>query len=517
MSRFKRFSQSLFTGYALMGVNIVYTFLSLPLALQYLSKAEFGLWSLMSTVGTLAQMLDLGMSSSVARILVDHKDHRENGRYGATVKAGLLVGATQGAIALLIGASTIWFLADWLRVAPSLSGHFFWLIAGQIIVSALSFITRMSSQVLFAWQRLDLNNYAQMAQIVVGFVVLWVGFALHWGVYSFLASTIASWVASSGLCAYFCHRHGFWPRGREWHGGVREEFRHLFKYSADLFLMAMGVQLVMSTQVMLIQRSVGGEAGGEMVALWNVMTKIFAMSTQLILRFIGYTMPAFAEMMARREMNLFWSRYRSMFITVTMLATGAAIMLMAGNSLFVSVWTQRKFAWPVYNDLLLGVFLILSTQQCCHNSVIACLKEVREVKYTLFVEGIVFIVGSLFLLPRWGLTGMLVTSIACTVLFTWLNGTWRIALLVRENHQPPIWRWHMPVVWVFGLAVPCWLGLRFLLRQEPALLQLLLICPLLAVVGVWFSLRFALPADLTNELLGRLPAPVRGRLTRFAR
>jgi hypothetical protein len=46
MSRLKKFTHSLLSSYALMGVNIVYTLLSVPLALKSLSKAEFGLWAL---------------------------------------------------------------------------------------------------------------------------------------------------------------------------------------------------------------------------------------------------------------------------------------------------------------------------------------------------------------------------------------------------------------------------------------------------------------------------------------
>ena len=44
MSRFKRFTHSLLSGYVLLGANILYTFASVPLALHYLSEKEIGLW-----------------------------------------------------------------------------------------------------------------------------------------------------------------------------------------------------------------------------------------------------------------------------------------------------------------------------------------------------------------------------------------------------------------------------------------------------------------------------------------
>ena len=46
MSRLKNFTRSLMSSYALLGVNILYTLGAVPLALHYISVAEFGLWAL---------------------------------------------------------------------------------------------------------------------------------------------------------------------------------------------------------------------------------------------------------------------------------------------------------------------------------------------------------------------------------------------------------------------------------------------------------------------------------------
>ena len=56
MSRFKRFTHSLLSGYVLLGANILYTFASVPLALHYLSKKEIGLWGVVTQIaGYLAE------------------------------------------------------------------------------------------------------------------------------------------------------------------------------------------------------------------------------------------------------------------------------------------------------------------------------------------------------------------------------------------------------------------------------------------------------------------------------
>ena len=50
MSRLRKFTRSLLAGYLMLGANIFYTLASVPLALHYLGKAEFGLWALVSQI-----------------------------------------------------------------------------------------------------------------------------------------------------------------------------------------------------------------------------------------------------------------------------------------------------------------------------------------------------------------------------------------------------------------------------------------------------------------------------------
>src|ERR1700722_3056731 len=95
MSRLKKFTRSLLSGYIALGANIVYTLASVPLALHYLGKPEFGLWALVTQLAGYIALIDLSMSASVGRILIDHKDDRQNGAYGSVIKTGVLVGLVQ--------------------------------------------------------------------------------------------------------------------------------------------------------------------------------------------------------------------------------------------------------------------------------------------------------------------------------------------------------------------------------------------------------------------------------------
>jgi O-antigen/teichoic acid export membrane protein len=504
MSRLKKFTHSLVSSYALLGVNVLYTLAAVPLALKYLSKAEFGLWALTLQIAGYVALIDLGMGSSIARILIDHKDDRTKGRYGSAIKSGFLVGLAQGFITLAVGLSLVWFMASWLRVPQELSAQFLWLMIGQVFLTALSFVSRMFGQMLYAWQRIDVTNYSGIAQFVAGFVVLWLAFRLGAGVFSLLLGTTASWVCGLSINFFACVKLGFWPGPGEWGRTSGEQFRELFSYGADLFLIAIGTQIISSSQTVLVSRELGIEAA----AVWSVMTKMFTLVSQIVWKIVANAMPAFAEMQVRREWGLMWHRYRALFLAANVFAGVCGVLFAACNGPFVSIWTHGRFSWPPIDNVLMALWLIALTQQCCHNSLIVCLKQTRGLKYLYVIEGGVFVSVAIAILPSTGLTGMLMCSLVATMIFTWLSGVWRVAALSQRGWRPFLWDWQLPLFWVIGVMVPCWLVIEWTLRGAPDWLRLVVDGGLLSIIGVWTALRFALPSDLITEVAGKFPRAV---------
>jgi O-antigen/teichoic acid export membrane protein len=501
MGRLKNFTHALVSGYAQMAVNVVYTLVSVPMALHYLSKAEFGLWALTLQVANFIALVDLGMGSSIARILIDHKDDRHDGRYGTIIKSGFLVGSAQGLVVLAAGLSGVWFLAGWMNFSGELARPFTWLMIGQVLLTAAMFGTRMFGQVLYAWQRIDISNYSAIIQLVVAFAALWMGFYLKFGVFSFLLGSGAGWVAGTVFNAWACVRLRFWPKAEEWGAVSRKQFRELFNYGADVFVISIGTQLIISSQVILVSRQLGVEAA----ALWSVMTKMFTLVSQVVWRMVGSTMPAFGEMQARREWDRLWDRYRAMFISTNVFACICAVLYAACNKPFVELWTQGKFSWPPINNILLAIWLIISTQQCCHTSIIMCLKEIRTLKYVFILEGIVFIAAGLFVLPSTGITGLLVCSVLATISFTWLSGVWRIAQISKMGWKRLVWDWQKPLIWLLLTMVPTWLVLDWFLHDATNGLRLVGSGGILAAVGVWVAIHYALPSAIVVEITQKLP------------
>src|ERR1017187_833069 len=101
MSRLRRAIHGVASSYVLLAATAVYALASIPVALHYLDKERFGLWALMSTLMGYLSLIDAGMSSSAARLIIDHKDDRDGGRYGSFLKTVLVLTVIQGLVVFM--------------------------------------------------------------------------------------------------------------------------------------------------------------------------------------------------------------------------------------------------------------------------------------------------------------------------------------------------------------------------------------------------------------------------------
>src|SRR5208283_492860 len=166
MSRLKLYVHSLASGYVLLGANILYTLASVRLANHFLSRSEFGLWSVTSTIAQYIALIDLGMTST-SRILVDYKDRKDGGDYGSVIQTFLLVSLVQAVLITVVGFALAFGLVPMLRIPPPLQHQFVYLMIGQCLLTAGSFLTRILIFLLAAHQRYDVGNYTSAGLFAV--------------------------------------------------------------------------------------------------------------------------------------------------------------------------------------------------------------------------------------------------------------------------------------------------------------------------------------------------------------
>lgn len=451
VNRLQRFVVSAGAGYVSTLANLIYTVVSVPLALHYLPKEEFALWALTVQIGGYLMLLDLGMSVSVSRFLADHKDSMQDGEYGKILRTGFWIFTVQAIGLAICGCGLALLLPGWLEIPPSLKGKFQVLTMGQSLILSLGLALRIKTTPLWAHQRTDITHLAVAANLLTSLGFMGLGFAGGWGVYSFLAGNLAGSVWTWFLPWAACARFNYLPNLQKAAGFDRGLFLRMLRFGRDALIMQLGGLLCTGSQIILITKLLGLEAA----AVFSVATKTLTMGQQLVGRILESAAPGLTEMFVRGERERFGLRFYQMTSVSIALAAALGIFLVAANRGFVSVWTQGKVEWNYWGDLLIGGILISTVASRCFQGAFGMTGNLAKVCYLPFVEGMLFFVCTLALGGLGGVNGILGIVLLANILISMMGGGLLVARTVsgRFFWQNTISRLLAPY---FLAAFFCW-------------------------------------------------------------
>jgi O-antigen/teichoic acid export membrane protein len=423
MSRSKRFVAGLLSSYASIGVNILYTLASVPVALSYLDKEEFGLWALVTQLSGYLMLLEFGMSGSVARSLSDHKDTVDSGIYGSILRTGGRVFAIQGMLVAIAGLALAICAPSLLGLPARLNQTFSILMATQAIMTGIKLSLGTLGAPLWCHQRLDITNMINSVSLILSFAVLWVGFHVGFHVYSVAVSSFAGYLFSIIAVYYACKKHGYYPSTEHRGAYCPKIFRELFHFGGGLFLMNLGSQLSSASQVILVSRLLGVDSA----AVWSIATKVSSMAQQFVAKILDSSAGGLAEMVVRGQFSQFGKRFKDLVSMTAVMAMAASAGIALLNGSFIEIWTSGKISWDPWNNYFLACAFFFAAMSRCLTGLTGITKRLQEMKYVYLVEGILFVLLSIVLIPKLGIAGLLTASLACNLVVTGISALRYIA------------------------------------------------------------------------------------------
>lgn len=423
LSRLIRFAHGLFSSYLVLGATALYSLASVPLALNYLAKEEFGLWVVMGTLSAYISMLDFGMMNAGCRLFIDHQGKRADANYGGLIKACFFVSAIQATLVLCCGFFIGNHVFVFLSFPDVLRAEFLQLFSFQCAVIALNSLARILMLLLLANQRTDLVNYSGMVGLFINFLSQWVFFYMGFGVLSLALGSLAAAICVIPMQFFHCLGVGVFPPQGKWGKARLPHFGALLSLGRDLFLVSIGAQIVTASQSIIIAKYIGLDAA----AVWGVGLRVFQLFNQALGRMTDISEPAFAEMISLGELPRLRERYASLAVVSFSIAGWLGCSFASINSLFVSLWTHGKIVWPPEYDILLGIWMVLLCINGRHSKLVAITKEIGFLRYIYFIEGVAYIFASVFWINQFGVPGILVFAIVSGILFSGIYLVWRVA------------------------------------------------------------------------------------------
>lgn len=410
------FLRALGSGYLLVGVTAIYSIFSIPLALRHLSKEHFGLWALASQMTAYYALIDLGMTTSISRHLVEAKNDRLSGRYGSLILTGTAVTVVQAFIIILGGALLVFLIEPWLNIPSDLTANYRTLFFAQTIVIGLSFGTKIFNHIFASHQRFDISNFFGIINQLLLLLLLWFFFENSWGLLSFPLAGFFVWIVNLCMSLTVCWKGGFLPSNlTEWGGARWSDFTSMFAFGRDIFLMSIGAQIIFGSQTIILTRAIGLEAA----AVWAICTKPFMLVCQLVWKIYEFAYIRFAELAVQENYLKLAERYKDLRLVIWVAAISCGALLTGLNSDFVSLWTGSSVtSWQPILDFFLGLWLVVLSMGRCDLSFNIALKNLGYSSAILLTEAFTFVLIACYLVPKAGIPGMIIISILCSLLFS---------------------------------------------------------------------------------------------------
>lgn len=393
-------------GYAAMVSSMVVGLFSVPMALQFLSKSEFGLWNIVGQSLGYLLLLDFGVTSSASRMLVGPLragNERELSSWW-TVLVTVLV--TQAVMVLGIG----WFfreliLEHFFDVPPDLypSAEALW--GGMILINAIQLPFRAYSGVLHCQNRWYIMH-------VTSIISAWVNLAVFLGLL-YAGFRTSAYVVASAL-SVGCNVVLWWVAIRKSNVRLRirpslfskEKLRELFGFSGGVFLVSLAAQVTNMSQNIIIGKVLGLGA----VAAFVVSCKSSTIALQLTRRaFDAYT-PRWMQLYVDGNPQIIceqWRRVMSWFIPVGIIAAVGVLILNRSFSMKYGGWDNHEGR---LFDLMRSSWILLQTFLFTLYFIFPLASKVKAWAIVNLVDGVVQLILTV-LFTRWmGGAGLMLGS-----------------------------------------------------------------------------------------------------------
>lgn len=398
-------------GYLSMLTGMAYSFLSIPLALGYLGKQEYGLWTLVLSVTSYLNISDLGVSNSLQRHLIDVKNNRPNKLFGAVFLTGAVAFAVISLGCLVIGGLLCCYAPVLLSVPDQQKTTFQWLLAGAVVVFSLSIGSRILSAPLYVFQRYDLYELGNIILYVIWFLALVVGLRSGLGVYSLLLSQGVGFGFMFFYNIITCSILGFYPSASEWSIPDMKTVREIAIFSRDSFLQQIGQQLIASLPVFIVTKFLGLEA----VAVWTIGVRPFFIINQIIRRPFQYVFVTLSDAYSNNNLD---DMINSWVKIARMSVIGAFVIFPACtffNSDFLRLWTHGKISWGQNDTILCGVLFGLTSILSPYYGMVGVNKKIGILRWASLAEPLLAgLLGSIFCL-HYGLLGLLIALLVAKI------------------------------------------------------------------------------------------------------
>lgn len=435
LERDRRAAWTTLTTVAARVLEVSLALVTIPLTIGYLGKEHYGLWMVLSSLLTWANLADLGLLRGLQNHLSDAYGRDDEGAAGRAMTTAFFALTTLALVLGAAGAVALWAVpwASVLRITdPTLERELLPALGATGVVFLVQFPLKVGRQAYASYQRGHVANVFAAAGSVMSLVALIAAMKLRLGLPWLI-------VASGGVTALVALGNLLWltrdlpfllPRpGRV----ARETLRSLLQVSAPMLVFELAALLINEVQLFIIAR----DRGVSEVTDYSVYLKVMSIPLFLVNSLDAPYAPMYREALARGDRP--WLRQAFYRVARTKLALSLAlglVLVVGGDAMSGALSNQNvRFGPTVW--AVGSVVMIAGCWNGGYNNLFMAVERLWTLVLVVLGNAAVTVVLTLVLTAPHGIVGVLAASGAYSLLLS----SWLLPALgrdiLRADEGPP--------------------------------------------------------------------------------
>jgi O-antigen/teichoic acid export membrane protein len=404
------------TGIASKTITMLASAISLPLAVRYLGRLEYGIWVTISTSVVMLSVLDLGIANTltnfISRAYANDDEHMAQRYFATAVWVTIGISSVLGVCCFAafhwINWASLFRLQD-----PLLTMQVRWSVFLCVLFFLLGLPLNLANKVLSGYQEVHLSNYFAMVNGVLGLAAIVATVVLHGSLITLTAAYCSSMLVSSVLLnIWLCiwHRPGIAP----WPSAVTLALtRELFGEGALFFALQISGFLVFNTDNLVITHYLGAAE----VTPYSVAWRLCGYASMFQSMLVPSLWPAFSEAFHRGDLVWVNKTYRRLMrFSVLVVGVAAVVIGLVGRPL-IRVWAGQAAVPGAWLLWLMCCWVVLLSYTVNQAMLLAATRRIRVQAICGALTAVSNLVLTIVLVQRIGAIGVLLGTVISYILF----------------------------------------------------------------------------------------------------
>ena len=393
--------------------SVIIAFIMSPFLVHTLGDTKYGIWSIIAALTGYMTLMDLGVSSAIAKYVSKYKSLNDYRSINVIVASGLTILIAVAIVLITLSP----FIADLIVGTFKLEPEFQETVRKLVIIGAFDVSLFIGSGVLFGslfgFQRYEIVNAAMLGSGIVRAIGVYL--ALSSG-FDLLAMGVISLVSKllSALFMYVTMRKlepevEITPKNAD-----RKTVSYIFKYSKFTFLTTLSMQLIYYTDAFVIGYFMSAAA----ITIYTIPWSLSDYTNKVIMAVSHTFVPVFSAQDAKKQNDELYQTYVTGTKVVLLISNLLCIGVLVLGDNFIHIWMGAKYAEECSTILAIMFFtqMIKSPQLLSYSIMLGTANHQKFGMYNM-VFAIANLILSIHLVQKYGLVGVAGATAITQILF----------------------------------------------------------------------------------------------------